>query len=113
MKGFSAPQAILVAAITVAVTVFLLDYYGFIHHSRAPASDEVTVFHAVTLDAGQSLKLTVKPSPHTIVCHNGYATVVSRTPTGGKLTSILVDANKRGVRCGPVEAGSGDAADAR
>lgn len=103
MKGFNAPQAILVAAIAVAATVFVLDYYGFIRHTSSPASDEVTVFHAITLDAGQSLKLTIKPSVHSIVCREGYATVVSRTPTGGRLTSILVDANKRGVRCAGVD----------
>ena len=105
MKGFNAPQAILVAAITVAATVFVLDYYGFIHHSRSPAGDEVTVFHAITLGAGQSLKLTIKPSPHSIACRNGYATVVTHTPTGGQLTSILVDANKRGVRCADTKPG--------
>ena len=100
MRTYQIRQAIAVAALSVAATVMVLEFYGYINHPRK-ADDELTRFHAILPVEGGHYRMSNKISPHHVKCKQGFATVVTDDGARGSIQSLLLDSQDRGLRCEP------------
>jgi len=100
MRSYHIRQAIAVAVLSIAATVMVLEFYGYINHPRK-SEDELTRFHAILPVAGGQYRMSNKISPHSVQCKQGFATVITDDGERGFIQSLLVDSQERGLRCEP------------
>ena len=98
MRTYQIRQAIAVAALSMAVTVMLLEFYGYINHPRR-SEDELTRFHSVLPVSGGEYRMSNQVSPHQMWCKQGFATIVTEDGSGRTLQSLLLDSRDRGIHC--------------
>ncbi len=89
---------VLTAIITVILTVFILDFYGYIRHSDA-RDEVVSEFSSLQLVPGEEFRMSPKKSQHKALCINDFIVVETTTPDGKLIRSLLMDSKKRGLPC--------------
>lgn len=98
MRTYQIRQGIAVAAVSIAVTVMLLEFYGYIKHP-SKGEGEMTSFHSILPVDGGQYRMSPKSSPHRMRCKQGFATIITDDGIRGSIQSLLVDTNERGIRC--------------
>jgi hypothetical protein len=98
MRTYQVRQAIAVAAVSVAITVMLLEFYGYIKHP-SKGEGEMTSFHSILPIEGGQYRMSPKISPHGMRCKQGFATIFTDDGVRGNIQSLLVDNRERGIRC--------------
>ena len=98
MRSYQLRQGIAVAALSMAATVMLLEFYGYIRHP-SKGEDEMTKFHSILPVAGGQYRMSPKISPHHMECKQGFATIITDDGPRGYIQSLLVDSRDRGIRC--------------
>lgn len=81
----------------VIVTVFALQYYGYVTFPQKEDRAIVEEFKLLSLAPGYDVKVSPKPSGKEAFCQAGY--LLLRPQNGKELAGILVDEKNRGIEC--------------
>ncbi|ROS01974.1 hypothetical protein EDC56_2423 [Sinobacterium caligoides] len=90
---------VLTAILTVLVTVFVLDFYGYIRHSDSRDGAVVAEYSSLILEPGEEFRMSPKKSQHRALCIKDFIVVDTTTPDGKQIRSLLMDSKKRGLPC--------------
>lgn len=88
---------ILTAVGTVIGTVAVLGYYGYLHFAKPEDALLLSDFTMLKTVPGQDYKLSAKPADQMAHCIDGIVVLFDSRQKG--LTGVLVDSQKRAVRC--------------
>ena len=88
---------ILTAVGTVIGTVAVLGYYGYLHFAKPEDALLLSEFTMLKTVPGQEYKLSAKPADQMAHCIDGIVVLFDGRQKG--LTGVLVDSQKRAVRC--------------
>ena len=97
MKERDLIPMILTAIVSIAGTVAVLGYYGYLHFAKPEDALLLSDFTMLKTVAGEDYKLTLKPAEQTARCLDGVLVLFDTQQKG--LTGVLVDNRKRAVRC--------------
>lgn len=81
----------------IVVAALALEYYGFIQHPEAHDRAVIEEFRLLSLNTGEDVKVSPKPSGKIAFCVDGY--LLLRPDNGKEVAAILVDSKNRGVQC--------------
>lgn len=99
---------ILTAIGSVAATVAVLTYYGYVHIAKPEDALLLSEYTMLKTVPGEDYRISLKPAPQVAQCIDGVLVLFDTEQKG--LTGVLVDNRKRAVRCVGEET-SGPAAD--
>ena len=99
---------ILTAIGSVAATVAVLTYYGYVHIAKPEDALLLSEYTMLKTVPGEDYRISLKPAPQVAQCIDGVLVLFDTEQKG--LTGVLVDNRKRAVRCVAEEI-SGPAAD--
>ena len=89
---------LLIAVIaTIIITVFTLDFHGYIRHSSADDTLITGSYRAILIEAGQEYRMSHKDSGKRARCVQGYLALESIS--SGQAAGFLVDDKNRGIHC--------------
>lgn len=88
---------ILTAVGTVIGTVAVLSYYGYVHVAKPEDALLLAEYTMLKTVPGEDYKLSVKPANQMAHCIDGVVVLFDTEQKG--LTGVLVDNQKRAVRC--------------
>lgn len=90
-------QLLIVAIVSLTTTVFVLDYYGYLRHSREVDAIYMAEFSLIANVPGQDQFVSHIASHQRARCVENYLVLESSEQT--TVTGLLVDKRKRPVRC--------------
>jgi len=93
----NAQRLILTAVASVALTVGALWYYGYLHFAKPEDARLLADFTMLKSVAGEEVKLKFAPAEQTALCIDGVLVLFDSRQKG--LSGVLVDSQKRAVRC--------------
>lgn len=85
------------AIATLVVTVFTLGHYGYLHYAKSEDALLLADFTMLKTMPGEDYRTSVKPAQQTAHCMDGILVLFDNKQQG--LTGVLVDDQKRAVRC--------------
>lgn len=88
---------ILTAIGSVAATVAVLSYYGYVHIAKPEDALLLSDYTMLKTVPGEDYKLSLKPADQVAQCIDGVLVLFDINQKG--LTGVLVDNQKRAVRC--------------
>ncbi|HEY8330602.1 MAG TPA: hypothetical protein VIO83_04660 [Pseudomonas sp.] len=88
---------ILTAVGSVAATVALLGYYGYLHFAKPEDALLLSEYTMLKTVPGEDYKVSLKPADQVAHCIDGVLVLFDVNQKG--LTGVLVDSQKRAVRC--------------
>ncbi|OLU23593.1 hypothetical protein BVH03_21210 [Pseudomonas sp. PA15(2017)] len=88
---------ILTAIGSVAGTVAVLGYYGYLHFAKAEDALLLAEFTMLKTVPGEDYKVSLKPADQVAQCIDGVLVLFDLQQKG--LSGVLVDDHKRAVRC--------------
>ncbi|QLF92160.1 hypothetical protein HW090_02640 [Pseudomonas sp. ABC1] len=88
---------ILTAIGTVAATVGVLSYYGYMHFAKPEDALLLADYTMLKTIPGEDYKLSAKPADQVAQCIDGVLVLFDVQQKG--LSGVLVDNRKRAVRC--------------
>lgn len=88
---------ILTAVGSVAATVAMLGYYGYLHIAKPEDALLLAEFTMLKAVSGEENRLSAKPADQAAQCIDGVLVLFDMKQKG--LTGVLVDSHKRAVRC--------------
>lgn len=88
---------ILTAVGTVIGTVAMLSYYGYVHVAKPEDALLLADYTMLKTIPGEDYRVSLKPAPQVAQCIEGVLVLFDTEQQG--LTGVLVDSNKRAVRC--------------
>jgi len=92
--------AIVSAILAMAVSVFMLDFHGYIKHSTKADKNVIDQFKLLSLDVKSSTKVSPKSSNKEAFCVDGYLLIrPEKNNSGNTVAGILVDQKDRGIPC--------------
>jgi len=94
----SAQRLILTAVGAVILTVGSLWYYGYLHFARPEDARLLAEFTMLKSIPGEEVKLKLAPAEQSALCIDGVLVLFDHRQKG--LSGVLVDSQKRAVRCG-------------
>ena len=89
--------AIISAFVTIIVSVSMLEYNGYIKHSRPADASIVDEFKLLSLNPGAAQKMSPKNSGKMAFCSDGYLLV--RPTNNQAVVGVIVDGKNRGITC--------------
>ncbi len=98
---------ILTAIGSVAATVAVLTYYGYVHIAKPEDALLLSEFTMLKTISGEDYRISLKPAPQVAQCIDGVLVLFDTEQKG--LTGVLVDNRKRAVRCASEEISDGKA----
>lgn len=96
-QTFTVRSLILVAVVTVIITVLALEFAGKIDHSDNKDHIPVGDFEAIHVEPGETFRMSPKSSELHAVCEQGYLAIAADVDPDFR--GILVDYKNRGIRC--------------
>jgi len=93
----SAQRLILTAVGAVILTVGSLWYYGYLHFVRPEDARLLAEFTMLKSIPGEQVKLKYAPAEQSALCIDGVLVLFDNRQKG--LSGVLVDSQKRAVRC--------------
>ena len=97
MSERNAIPLIITAMGTVAATVGVLWYYGYLHIAKPPDALLLADYTMLKIIPGEDYRISLKPAPQIAQCIDGVLVLFDTQQKG--LTGVLVDNQKRAVRC--------------
>lgn len=91
------PAIFITFVVSVIVTVFALDIYGYINHSTVEDGQVIDQFTLLAVEPDHRAKMSMKDSGKRAECVDGY--ILMRAVKNQMATGLLVDSNNRGVKC--------------
>lgn len=88
---------ILTAIGSVAATVAVLSYYGYVHIAKPEDALLLSEYTMLKTIPGEDYRISLKPAPQLAQCIDGVLVLFDTEQKG--LTGVLVDNRKRAVRC--------------
>lgn len=88
---------ILTAIGSVAATVAVLSYYGYVHIAKPEDALLLSEYTMLKTIPGEDYRISLKPAPQVAQCIDGVLVLFDTEQKG--LTGVLVDHRKRAVRC--------------
>ena len=88
---------ILTAIGSVAATVAVLTYYGYVHIAKPEDALLLSEYTMLKTVPGEDCRISLKPAPQVAQCIDGVLVLFDTEQKG--LTGVLVDNRKRAVRC--------------
>lgn len=88
---------ILTAIGSVAATVAVLGYYGYLHIAKPEDALLLSEYTMLKTIPGEDYRISLKPAPQVAQCIDGVLVLFDTEQKG--LTGVLVDNRKRAVRC--------------
>ncbi len=88
---------ILTAIGSVAGTVAVLGYYGYLHFAKPEDALLLAEFTMLKTVPGEDYKVSLKPADQVAQCIDGVLVLFDLQQKG--LSGVLVDDHKRAVRC--------------
>lgn len=88
---------ILTAVGSVAATVAVLSFYGYVHFAKPQDALLLAEFTMLKTVPGEDYRLSLKPADQTAQCIDGVLVLFDTKQKG--LTGVLVDNRKQAVRC--------------
>ena len=88
---------ILTAIGSVAGTIAVLGYYGYLHFAKPEDALLLSDFTMLKTVPGEDYKVSLKPADQVAHCIDGVLVLFDVNQKG--LTGVLVDNKKRAVRC--------------
>ncbi|MBV2134557.1 hypothetical protein KRX52_17400 [Pseudomonas sp. MAP12] len=88
---------ILTAVGSVAATVALLGFYGYLHFAKPEDALLLSDYTMLKTVPGEDYKVSLKPADQVAHCIDGVLVLFDVNQKG--LTGVLVDSQKRAVRC--------------
>ncbi|SDR81272.1 hypothetical protein [Pseudomonas oryzae] len=88
---------ILTAIGSVAATVAVLGFYGYLHIAKPEDALLLSDYTMLKTIPGEDYKLSLKPADQVAQCIDGVLVLFDVNQKG--LTGVLVDSKKRAVRC--------------
>jgi len=88
---------ILTAIGSVAATVAVLTYYGYVHIAKPEDALLLSEYTMLKTVPGEDYRISLKPAPQVAQCIDGVLVLFDTEQKG--LTGVLVDNRKRAVRC--------------
>lgn len=88
---------ILTAVGSVAGTVAVLGFYGYLHIAKPEDALLLSDFTMLKTIPGEDYKISVKPAPQLVQCLDNVVVMFDTEQKG--LSGVLVDNRKRAVRC--------------
>lgn len=88
---------ILTAIGSVAGTVAVLGYYGYLHMAKPEDALLLSDFTMLKTVPGEDYRVSLKPAPQLVQCIDGVVVMFDTEQKG--LSGVLVDNRKRAVRC--------------
>ena len=88
---------ILTAIGSVAATVAVLGYYGYLHFAKPEDALLLAEFTMLKTVPGEDHKVSLKPADQVAQCIDGVLVLFDLQQKG--LSGVLVDDHKRAVRC--------------
>lgn len=96
-EKFNPLHIIATAIAAVAVTVFTLGYYGYLHFAKPEDALLLAEFTMLKTVPGEDYRASLKPAEQTARCIEGVVVLFDNQRE--HLTGVLVDDKKRAVRC--------------
>jgi len=93
----STQRLILTAVGSVLLTVGSLWYYGYLHFAKPEDARLLAEFTMLKSIPGEQIKLKYAPAEQTALCIDGVLVLFDNRQKG--LSGVLVDSQKRTVRC--------------
>ncbi|MDE1460461.1 hypothetical protein [Spartinivicinus poritis] len=90
---------IVVAVVSVTITVFVLHWYGYLRHSTEQDSVYLAEFNLIKNIPGQEQFLSHKPAPFLAYCAGGYLVMSHQKRPG--VAGVLTYKNKQPIPCKP------------
>jgi hypothetical protein len=88
---------ILTAIGSVAATVAVLTFYGYVHIAKPEDALLLADYTMLKTVPGEDYRVSLKPAPQLAQCIDGVLVLFDTEQKG--LTGVLVDNRKRAVRC--------------
>ncbi len=97
---------ILTAVGSVAFTVGVLGYYGYLHVARPEDALLLAEFTMLKTLPGEDYRISLKPADQVAQCLDGVLVLFDTGQKG--LSGVLVDRHKQAVRCSSQDASGGE-----
>lgn len=85
------------AVASMLATVAVLSYYGYVHIAKPTDALLLAEYTMLKTIPGEDYKVSLKPAEQTARCMDGVVVLFDTKQKG--LTGVLVDDQKRAVRC--------------
>lgn len=85
------------AVASMLATVAVLSYYGYVHIAKPTDALLLAEYTMLKTISGEDYKVSLKPAEQTARCMDGVVVLFDTKQKG--LTGVLVDDQKRAVRC--------------
>jgi hypothetical protein len=102
MSDVRSPVSLILTAIgSIAGTVAVLGYYGYLHFAKVEDALLLAEFTMLKTVPGEDYGITLRPAEQVAQCIDGVLVLFDTQQKG--LSGVLVDKRKQAVRCHPGE----------